>query len=552
MNTQKTVLRKLMILTICLTVFFVFNRYGYTFYQTNDDEALNLIAAGAYGTGYSQYLIYINIIAGWFLRICYQLFPSVNWYYSISLALNITGIYCIAECQTREKSMFDQIWVTFLINALLSYDYYGAFQFTKNAFLYSAAGWLLFSSYLKHRNTRDAVLSWLMLVVGFCCRRQSFLFTIPFAAVSLTLQILRSGRTVRDHRYAFRHLGIIMACCMILFAADRQPYRLKEWQTYEKVNQYTTNILDFGGLKYSKHEQELRSLNISETDMKILQSWNYGDPDKFTPDTLEQMAAMQGKRFSAAKFSTYAQRSLSGIIDLITGKQNLTIFVLIMSVIAILTRKKQALILTVSAWLVILMEYMFLQSLHRVPWRVTIGIWLMAGVILAEWLSSNTVYKNKAVKALLCLVFGFASVFCFQKHYIFMHMMKDKPDFDHFFTVIRHEHPDQFYLGDVETFCDRAMAADYAAVNAGYAGRYANFMFLGGWEIPSPMGCNYAKQHDIINPYKALIERDDVLLANSHEDTVQLIEDYLQEYDPSVTLEQVDEIDGIAIWKAKR
>ena len=120
MNTQKTVLRKLMILMICLTVFFVFNRYGYTFYQTNDDEALNLIAAGAYGTGYSQYLIYINIIAGWFLRICYQLFPSVNWYYSISLALNITGIYCIAECLTREKSMFDQIWVTFLINALLS------------------------------------------------------------------------------------------------------------------------------------------------------------------------------------------------------------------------------------------------------------------------------------------------------------------------------------------------------------------------------------------------------------------------------------------------
>jgi uncharacterized short protein YbdD (DUF466 family) len=154
---------------------------------------------------------------------------------------------------------------------------------------------------------------------------------------------------------------------------------------------------------------------------------------------------------------------LSGIIDLITGKQNLTIFVLIMSVMAILTRKKQALILTVSAWLLILAEYMFLQSLHRVPWRVTIGIWLMAGVILAEWLSSNTVYKNKAVKALLCLVFGFASVFCFQKHYIFMHMMKDKPDFDHFFNVIRHEHPDQFYLGDVETFCDRAMAADYAA-----------------------------------------------------------------------------------------
>ncbi|MDO5122007.1 MAG: hypothetical protein Q4D46_08020, partial [Erysipelotrichaceae bacterium] len=73
-----------------------------------------------------------------------------------------------------------------------------------------------------------------------------------------------------------------------------------------------------------------------------------------------------------------------------------------------------------------------------------------------------------------------------------------------------------------------------------------------GWEIPSPMGCNYARQRDIFNPYRALIERDDVLLASAHEDNVQLIREYLREYDPSVALEQVDEIDGIAIWKTKR
>lgn len=552
MNNKKTVLRKTMILLICLTVFFVFNRFGYTFYQTNDDEALNLIAAGAYGIGYSQYLIYVNIAVGWFLRICYQLIPSVNWYYTIFLALNIISIYCLAECLTRDMNLFDTIWITFLINALLSYDFYGAFQFTKNAFLYSASGWLLFSRCMKDGNTRDTVLSFLLLVIGFCCRRQSFLFTLPFAAVYLGLQLTGSGKKINEYSHVLRHLGIIMAGCLVLFAADRQPYRLKEWQTYEKINDYSTYILDFGGLKYSRHEQKLSELNISETDLKVLQSWNYGDPDKFTPDTLEQMVSLQEPRFTVQKTVTYAQRSLSRILDLVTGKQNLTIFVLIMSVLVILTGKKRALALTACIWLIILAEYLFLQSLHRVPWRVAIGIWLMAGVILGDWLSTNTAFKNRAVKALLCLVFGLASVFCFQKHYIYMHMMKDKPDFDHFFETIRHEHSDRFYLGDVETFCDRAMVSDYAAINASYTGRYENFMFLGGWEIPSPMGCNYARQRDIFNPYRALIERDDVLLASAHEDNVQLIREYLREYDPSVALEQVDEIDGIAIWKTKR
>ena len=541
-----------MILLICLTVFFVFNRFGYTFYQTNDDEALNLIAAGAYGTGYSQYLIYVNIAAGWFLRLCYQLFPSVNWYYCIFLAMNVISVYCIAECLTRDMSLYDQIWITFLINALLAYDYYGAFQFTKNAFLYSASGWLLFSRLTNDGNKRDALLSFLLLIIGFCCRRQSFLFTLPFAAIYLGLQSIRSGKTIREYGYALRHLGIILSCCLILFAADRQPYRLKEWQTYEKVNDYSTYILDFGGLKYSRHEQELNALHVSETDLKVLQSWNYGDPDKFTPETLERMVSMQDPRFTLKKTGIYAQRSLSRILDLITGEQNLPVIVLIMSVLAILTRKKRSLALTACIWLVILAEYMFLQSLHRTPWRVTIGIWLMAGVILADWLSVNTSFKNKAVNALLCLLFGLASVFSFQKHYIYMHMMKDKPDFDHFFTVIRQEHPDRFYLGDVGTFCDRAMVSDYSAINASYAGRYENFMFLGGWEIPSPMGLHYARQNDIVNPYKALIERDDVLLAADHEETVRLIEEYLQEYDPFVTLEQVDEIDGIDIWKTKR
>ncbi|MDO5122145.1 MAG: hypothetical protein Q4D46_08730, partial [Erysipelotrichaceae bacterium] len=298
MNNKKTVLRKTMILLICLTVFFVFNRFGYTFYQTNDDEALNLIAAGAYGIGYSQYLIYVNIAVGWFLRICYQLIPSVNWYYTIFLALNIISIYCLAECLTRDMNLFDTIWITFLINALLSYDFYGAFQFTKNAFLYSASGWLLFSRCMKDGNTRDTILSFLLLVIGFCCRRQSFLFTLPFAAVYLGLQLTGSGKKINEYSHVLRHLDIIMASCLVLFAADRQPYRLKEWQTYEKINDYSTYILDFGGLKYSRHEQKLSELNISETDLKVLQSWNYGDPDKFTPDTLEQMVSLQEPRFT--------------------------------------------------------------------------------------------------------------------------------------------------------------------------------------------------------------------------------------------------------------
>jgi len=46
-------------------------------YYENDDQAMNYIAAGAYGSN-SEYLVFMNIILGYFLKLLYSISFKIN------------------------------------------------------------------------------------------------------------------------------------------------------------------------------------------------------------------------------------------------------------------------------------------------------------------------------------------------------------------------------------------------------------------------------------------------------------------------------------------
>ena len=49
------------LLGLCFLIFFLYLKFGFVFYETNDDETMNLIAVGAFGYD-SKYVIYLNIL----------------------------------------------------------------------------------------------------------------------------------------------------------------------------------------------------------------------------------------------------------------------------------------------------------------------------------------------------------------------------------------------------------------------------------------------------------------------------------------------------------
>ena len=71
----------LMVLCIYALVWILFG----VRYEVNDDAILSNIAAGAYGRD-TQYLVYINILIGWFLKPFFTLLPGLNWLYLLQSA----------------------------------------------------------------------------------------------------------------------------------------------------------------------------------------------------------------------------------------------------------------------------------------------------------------------------------------------------------------------------------------------------------------------------------------------------------------------------------
>ena len=103
-------------------IFFLCIIYGGINYETNDDTAMNLIAAGAYGEP-SQYLVYSGILWGYFIKLLYRLFPNVNCYLLTFLFLNLVSVISICVVLSEKLDLVCTAVVTVLVNVFCFKDF---------------------------------------------------------------------------------------------------------------------------------------------------------------------------------------------------------------------------------------------------------------------------------------------------------------------------------------------------------------------------------------------------------------------------------------------
>ena len=83
--------RKITLFAICFVCWLVSILFGKLAFS-DDDLCLNFIAVGAYGPD-SQYMIYSNILFGYFLKILYSIFPMINCYLWFYLIGNLFAVF---------------------------------------------------------------------------------------------------------------------------------------------------------------------------------------------------------------------------------------------------------------------------------------------------------------------------------------------------------------------------------------------------------------------------------------------------------------------------
>ena len=544
-----------------------------TYDQSNDDAALNLIAAGAFGRP-CPYLIYSNWLFGKFITILYSIFPEVNCYLWTYLILNLGVAILLSIVLSDGFGLLGTASVSIVVNILLSYDFFQKLQYTKNAALYGCIGAVVLLWVLGRKtNTKiyplGIIISYLYLIIGFCVREKAFLLTVPFYMVASVIYlfsiIIRSNEISRKKFFSRILLLVIPAfLCIGAKAVNNVAYSQNpKWATYFRINEILTEMRDYNQYNYYDSPEEYENAGITELDYQMICNWMWNDPDEFDLEKLEKLEAIGQKyKDNGIEYREELVWKTANEIANLTLFHGLPILFLILFIGAMLADQKAKIFAIFSAMIVFL-EIYFLVCGDRYPWRAEICVWVAAIMYLVTYLKMSItaeriqvliepIKKRFIEKMLIVLQLVVIVVVFYYWQYYQFDTVKEKE--------ITMEDTEGYYLFNQissnkdDIFLVHALSAgvllgskDIFDIDTKYNNYYSNAIFLGAWFVPAPFADDQMSNIGISNPIKQAIEDNVYVVAN--EERMNILIAYIYEKYGYIVDKELLDVNGIASWK---
>lgn len=444
-------------------------------YEVNDDALISCIAAGVYG-GDTIHLCYVNILVGLLLKPFYWLAQGVNWYVAFSVAGLLVCFWWLA-CRAVQRLGLAAglcLWGIFML--LAGVDALQAFQYTKNAAVFTLTGALVLADHLQGRIRAPLAGGAALLLAGACLRWQAFVLVL---AMALPLLWLRH----RGDRRALLRLLAAVLLCLAAWAVNEAAYRLDEgWNAWRIYNEARTEISDYR-LQYITEEQAAE-YGLSPADYALLESWDYGDTALFPVERLRSLAKALPHRTPANAVRELLVHLPDWLFASLPGW-------LLCGALAgwlLFARKRLAEGLALAATLAVFLagSWMLFYG-GRTPWRVEYLMLAPCGVLAAVYtLQGARPLPARQAAALLacCLVASYSQ---YQARFVSMAQYRqDNADDTPKEAAMSRLLADDGCLYVVAT----ALEDDLAGKDVWHtrpAGAFGNLAFLGGWAAHSPL-----------------------------------------------------------------
>ena len=540
---------------------------GYVDWEQNDDVAMNLIAVGAYGYR-TPYLVFVDYIFGALIYVLYSIFPGVNCYLWTFLVLNFLSVIVISYILSEKLSLIKTVAVTLALNCLMSYDFYLKLEFTKNAMLYSVVGaiillWqIFFREKIKWGGT---IIGGLFIFMGFCVRRQSFLMTVPFIVGSFFVFLFDALKQKKISKEKMASVAIAIAIpvllCLVSLIVNWYCYKCNaSWDEYWKINGILVEKRDYWQYYFVDAPEEYLDAGITELDMELLGNWTWNDPEMFSLNNLEKIAAV-GERFRTDKIEFYKEIiwEISGrIADVIRNNGIAFMFAVLVFLSVITDNRTRVIVLCCLGTL--LLGYFYIVCRGRYAWHAEICVWLPAVIFSAFAImqfftskyqcgndSEMSIYSKVMTCVQIILIIALAFSWQFYQFYTeknYSLTVDDSAGYEMFQNI---KDSDAFFVIHMKNAGRYWGAKNIFDVDCKYTGLYTNSTYLGAWLIPTPLAVEAYQKFGIENPIKDLIKDNVYCVAD--EDIIDLLHSYLEEtYQYNLTEVQV-EVDGVSAWK---
>lgn len=310
--------RAVLALGLSLGLMVLFRCFGVMVYDTNDDTIMAAVSYGYYGIPRAG-LVYIHPWLGAALAALQRAIPGVSWYFLAELGILGLSMAVLFRLYLDRAGGWQAVPGLALLSLLFVYTMLFRLQYTKIAGCSAAAGALLLLYAVREaRGIGTYLLGFLLALAGFCLRSAAFFMVlIPLAGVGAAglLSDLRGGNGRRGLKLAGVFVLLFALCGGLLWGQNRFYASDSQWAAYQRYNTLRTELIDYGFPDYGENRALYESLGISEEDLALYKSWDFGDPERFNADVMQALVDAKPRQgFSAGRLLQCVKGAVQGLM----------------------------------------------------------------------------------------------------------------------------------------------------------------------------------------------------------------------------------------------
>ena len=491
-------------------------------FEENDDAFLAMIAEGAYGAR-DFHLIYSNVCLGKILNAFYAVLPAVRWH-SVFQYIFLFMAFSMVTYLLCRRSHGKMLSLLFLLCTF--YESYVLLQYTKTAVIISVTGYiLLFETVRRKRQTGKFpaaifIMGDILLLYGALLRSSAFLLaSVPMLCVGLyELYMILSEEGKQDFvKKLLSYVKVfapVLCAVLLLFVVDNRAYAGNaEWKAFMEYNDTRMDLLDYRYdlLDYSAHQEQLKSLGISENDALLYLTWQFADDRILDVDSMQNILAGAAPRSfdltMLKAFVSHLFEELYSLSALIPGLICMLVLLFFYMQEKEKKRQKGFLLFVCSNLCIAAVILIYYQYSGRWNHRVVYGLFMaLLAAFIYEGVPKDS--KDGAEKsAVTGIQFLMTAILLFfnlglllQNQFDYQDYFRTTPDY-RAQTACMQMDKDKLFVTDTFTF---QQAYRYEVFHAYACGELDNVVSVGSWFINSPITKAVTEKYGYTNPFEAL------------------------------------------------
>lgn len=535
-------------------------------YAANDDFYMMLIASGEYGSD-SQYLIFINIIIGYFLKMLYSIVPTFNWYVAVQLGSVIICFWILSFYILKNFEWIPACIIKTIMFLCFEIPFYTSIQFSQTAVVLCATGYVLLYYGCHAKRKSVTIIAVIILLFGGLYREGLYKLTTVLA-VGMgfwgLFTIVREKSYLKIKQIIFQWIKsersyILISALVYLTIYGLTVYNTtcyydsNDFKAYKEYRADISNITDYKMASWNMLHDKYIEAGISQEEYVLLDNYILADFDVFDHTELQKIIDI--KTFVDNKETFWANfvnilKSTFFITD-----WNFGYLIVIGSAIffTIMVGNRYGRFKLLIQFAIFIGIILFFCYIGRTREYIEIGLAFSTFMSFVLAIQGEWEYRKTKSRNLIITLFILGTLIGATKNInekqIEINNFKQlyEADVEALYSYMRANENNFYMLNTNDTSYEFfGFPMNYIKGNQFCANRYR----LGDWMVNTPFTNKILKEYGIRNPIESMITKENVFFVCRDDNMLnELCSYYSVEYQKAVVYDIVEQIGGYQVVK---